>query len=205
MLLAPPRRSETTNWPIDGMKTRMMPATIPGMVSGTVTRKKVATLLAPRSSEASSRSEIELLERGVERQDHERQLAVDQADHDREVGVEEVQRLVDDAGAEQDGVDQPLGAQDEHPGVGADQEARPERDHHQAEQEVLEARRRDHRDVVGDRVAHHQAEQRGDDRHPQRAPVDREVERLDRAPVVGEEVRRRRRRPTRSSIGFSPP
>ena len=37
---------------------------------------------------------IELLERGVERQHHERQVGIDDADIDREVGVEERQRLV---------------------------------------------------------------------------------------------------------------
>ena len=42
------------NWPRLGTKTRMIPATTPGMVSGTVTRQKADRRGAPRSAEASS-------------------------------------------------------------------------------------------------------------------------------------------------------
>src|SRR5690606_3048249 len=51
----PPRSSGMTNSPIAGMKTSMKPATMPGSVSGSVTRRNVTEARAPRSAEASSR------------------------------------------------------------------------------------------------------------------------------------------------------
>ena len=53
MALAPPRRSGVRNEPRQGMNTRMMPETMPGMVSGSVTDRKVRNCEAPRSRLAS--------------------------------------------------------------------------------------------------------------------------------------------------------
>ena len=51
----PPSSAGITNSPIAGMKTSMEPAMMPGIESGSVTWKKVASGRAPRSAEASSR------------------------------------------------------------------------------------------------------------------------------------------------------
>ncbi len=84
---------------------------------------------------------IEPLQRGVDGQHHERQIAVDQAEQHRAIVIEQRQRGVDDAERLQGGVDQAGVAQQEHPGVGAHQEAGPEGQHHQLQIEILAARR----------------------------------------------------------------
>ncbi|MNL72232.1 hypothetical protein D3C87_1975120 [compost metagenome] len=50
--LAPPRMAGTTKLPSAGIKTMIAPPTMPGAVSGRMTRQKVRTGPAPRSSEA---------------------------------------------------------------------------------------------------------------------------------------------------------
>ena len=79
---------------------------------------------------------IELLQRGVDRQDHERQEAVHQAEQHREGRVEQGERGVDQAEAQQHGVHQAAVAKQEDHGEGADQKAGPERQHHQEEQQA---------------------------------------------------------------------
>ena len=51
---------------------------------------------------------VHLFKRGIDRQDHEGQVGVDDADIDRGVGVQDRQRLGDDAGPEQELVQQAL-------------------------------------------------------------------------------------------------
>ena len=52
---APPIRSGTTNMPIVGMNTRMVPATTPGRLRGSVIRQNARAGRAYRSEAASSR------------------------------------------------------------------------------------------------------------------------------------------------------
>ena len=73
------------------MKTRMMPETMPGMVSGTVTLKKVVDL---RGAEIEARLEegaVEPLDRRIERQHHERHVDIDEAEDHRAVVVEHLE------------------------------------------------------------------------------------------------------------------
>ena len=81
---------------------------------------------------------VELLHGHVQREDHERQLAVDLAEHDREIVVEERQRR--DPQTAQRLVHEPLGAQEEDPGVHPHEEARPEGQDHEDEERVLPPR-----------------------------------------------------------------
>ena len=72
----------------------------------------------------------------VERQDHEWQQDMNHPDVDREAGIEQLHRFVAHARGDQRLVDDPLLSQQHHPGVGADQDARPERDQHQDHQQI---------------------------------------------------------------------
>ena len=69
--------------PIIGMKTRMLPVTSPGRAIGRVIWRKVAQRPAPRSLDASIERPVHAFEGHVEREDHERQVAVDEAEQDR--------------------------------------------------------------------------------------------------------------------------
>ncbi len=92
-LSGPPSRSGITNSPTAGMKTSMLPATMPGQESGSVTRRKARKGRQPRSAAASSRVGISMRQVGVERQHHEGQIGIDHAEIDRELGVQDVQRV----------------------------------------------------------------------------------------------------------------
>ena len=76
----PPSRSGMTNSPTAGMKTSRQPAMTPGSDSGKVIFQKALIGGQPRSAAASSSVVIDLLERRVERQHHERQVGIDDAD-----------------------------------------------------------------------------------------------------------------------------
>src|SRR5215207_4928521 len=84
-------------------------------------------------------------------------------------------------------VEQPLCAEKEHPGIGADEEARPERDDDEAEEEVLPAPRRAESQGIRDRIADHQSERGGQQSHPEGAPTDPEIDLLERAGVALQE------------------
>ena len=76
----PPSRSGMTNSPTAGMKTRKQPAMTPGSDSGKVIFQKA---LDRRAAEILRRLEqrlVHLLQRRIERQDHERQVGIDDAD-----------------------------------------------------------------------------------------------------------------------------
>ncbi len=172
------------------MKTSTVPATIPGIVSGTVTRQNDAVLPGSQVRRGFEQRAVQLLERGVEGEDHERQLAIDEADHHRRLGVQDLQGMVEQAGAQEDQVDQPLRAQNEHPGIGTDEEARPERHHHQPEKQPLPPPGRQDRQVVGDGEAHAEAEDGRQHGHPERPPADLEIDRSQGAGVVAQELPR---------------
>ena len=136
---------------------------------------------------------VHALERGVDRQHHERQVGVDDADEDREVGREPDRRRVDDAEREQRLVEQAVALQDRHPGVDADQERGPERQHDQHEQHALPAPRRA-RHAVGDRESDQQQHRGRGERDAEAAAVGREIERVAHQPRIacerqaGEEI-----------------
>ncbi len=82
-----------TNSPTAGMKHSSEPATMPGSDSGRVMLQNARVGGQPRSWRGLDQRLVELFERRVERQHHERQVGVDDADEDRRVGVEDRQRL----------------------------------------------------------------------------------------------------------------
>ena len=63
---------------------------MPGAVSGIVTRHSERERRGAQVGRGLEQRAVQLLDRGVERQDHERQLAVDLAEHHGEVVVEQV-------------------------------------------------------------------------------------------------------------------
>ena len=66
------------------MKTSRQPATTPGIDSGSTTRQNRAAGWAPEHARRLEERQVELLQGGVDRQDHERQEAVDHPRHHRE-------------------------------------------------------------------------------------------------------------------------
>ncbi len=109
-------------------------------------------------------------QRGVQRQHHERQIAVDDADVGGDRGVQDAQRLLDQAQRQQRAVEHAVAVEDADPGVDADQERGPRRQHHQHHRDVAR-RRRQARDHVGHRIADQQGQQGGDPGDLDRAPV----------------------------------
>ena len=102
---------------------------------------------------------VQLFEAGVDRQHHERQVRIDDADVDRGVGGEPHRRRVDQAERHKRLIQQAFPLQDGGPGIDADEERGPERQHHQHEQDRLPAARRAG-DAVGQRNADRQQDQR---------------------------------------------
>ena len=101
---------------------------------------------------------VDAVDRDEHRQDRERQEPVGHPEDHREVGVEQDDRLARQPDRLEDRVHDAVVAQDDHPGVGPDQVARPEREHHEDQQQRL-AMPAVARDPVGDREAD---QQRGD-------------------------------------------
>ena len=128
---------------------------------------------------------VEPVDRDVQRQDRERQEPVGHAQHDGQVGVEQDDRLVDDPERRQHRVHHAVVAQDDHPGVGPDEVARPERQHHEDQQQRLVAPAVA-ADPVRDRVADQDREHRRQRRVPERVPDRRQERRRQRARVVVE-------------------
>src|ERR671917_205665 len=102
----PPRWSGITNSPEEGMT----PASA----------EVLARLFEPH---------VELLQGCVEGEDHERQVGVGHAHEDRLRGEDQVNGAVRYAEELQGLVGNAVAAEDHDPGVGADEQARPERDH----------------------------------------------------------------------------
>jgi hypothetical protein len=76
---------------------------------------------------------VEAVERGVEREHHERQVDIGHADQRGRVGEEDLEGALDDAQGEEDGVEEALVPDDLHDGEGADQEVGPEGDRDEEE------------------------------------------------------------------------
>ena len=136
----PPSRSGMTNSPTIGMKHSSAPAATPGSDSGSVTVQNAFQRRAAEIGRGFEQGRIDLLQRRVERQHHERQVRIDEADIDRRVGREPRDRRVDDAERHQHAVEQTVVLQDGDPGIDADQERGPERQDHQQARETPAAR-----------------------------------------------------------------
>ena len=67
----------------------------PGRASGQVTSQKASSARGAEVLRGFDQVEVQALERGIQRQDHERQVRIGQADEDGEVGVDELDGLVD--------------------------------------------------------------------------------------------------------------
>ena len=124
---------------------------------------------------------IHPLEGHVEREDHERQVAVDDADQDRHRRPEDAECRVPDGIP--DHARQAVRSEDREPRVRADQEARPERDDEQDDEQRLAATRPG-RDEIGERQADEQAEDRAGEGQRQAGDERRGV--LERVGVVVE-------------------
>ena len=79
----PPSRSGMTNSPTAGMKTSRQPATTPGSDSGKVIFQNALSRRAAEVLGGLEQRVVHLLQRGIERQHHERQIGIDDADKDR--------------------------------------------------------------------------------------------------------------------------
>ena len=153
----PPSRSGITNSPTAGMKTSRQPATMPGSDSGRVTVRKAGERPGAEIGRRLEQAPVELLQRGVERQHHERQVGIDDAEMDRPFGAEDRAGIGDEAGPAQELVQDAVLRQQAHPGVDADQERGPERQHDQHQQQRPPPRR-----GAGDGVGHGIAQQQRD-------------------------------------------
>ena len=117
---------------------------------------------------------VDALDHALQGEHHERQVHRRDADDDGDLGEHDLERLIDRACARQACVDQPLVAERHHPARGAHRIADEQRQHHQHDQEVLEAHLRA-RQHVGKRKAHHEADRGGDQRDTHRAREHRVV------------------------------
>src|SRR6185295_10316612 len=114
--------------------------------------------------------------------DDERQLAVDLPKQRRRRVVEEAQR--GQAQGAQGEVDEAFRAQQEHPGVHAHEEARPEGQDHEDEERAAHGGWRAPREPIGDGIADDEADDRGGRGQDHAASEHADVERLQRAQVV---------------------
>src|SRR5215469_2380768 len=130
--LPPPRSWGIRYSPISRMKTSMQPVMTPGAESGSVTWRKVAKGAAPQILGGLEQALVELLQADEDRKDHQRQIAVDDADQNRQGRVDQP-HILDADPVEQRRNSAP--AEDEHPGIGADQEAGPEGNDDQDDEE----------------------------------------------------------------------
>ena len=131
----PPSRSGMTNSPTIGMKQSSAPATTPGARQR---QRHQPERLPARAAEIGRGFEqrfVELFQRRVERQHHERQIGIDDADIDRGVGREPATGgSITMPSASSTSLSRPVALQDVDPGIDADQERGPERQHDEQDQ-----------------------------------------------------------------------
>ena len=89
-----PRICGMTYSPIIGMNTRMLPVTRPGSAIGSVTCRKRRPAAGPEVLGGLDQRAVHPLERHVEREDHQRQVAVDEPDEHGGLGAEDAERPV---------------------------------------------------------------------------------------------------------------
>ena len=140
----PPRISGIANMPSTGMKTSAEPEKMPGQRQREGHAPEAVPGVGAQVLRRVEQRRVVLLEVGVERQDHERQVHVDHADDHREAREQEVER-----------------AEDDHPGVDAHQEVAGEGQDHQQHHEVAVLLRAA-RDQQRQRIGHDQADERGE-------------------------------------------
>ena len=87
---------------------------------------------------------------------------------------------------EQEGVDKPLGPEDDDPGIGTDQEVDPERDHHQDDPGLLPFFGQDHGNGIGNRVTHGKGPEGGDKSSAQGEDEDLQVQGFQETEIVGQ-------------------
>src|SRR5690606_21173656 len=126
---------------------------------------------------------IDLFQYREQGQDHEGQQQVGQPQDHRGFGIKEPQGRLDQAQLQQHRIQQPLGAENDLDGIGADQGVGPERNDYQQQQQVTPALRR-LGDEVGERIRQQQAQQGGDHRHPQGVDKHLQIDRIEQALVV---------------------
>ena len=124
-----------------------------------------------------------LLQVGVERQHHERQVHIDQPDDYSERREQQTHGLESERGKEciEAADEHRLRSEDDHPRIDADEKVAPERQDHQQHQQIampLRAARNQHRQ----RIADQQTDDRSDDRIAER------LEKQLRVQHVGEEA-----------------
>ncbi len=141
----------------------------PGRDRGRVTLRNASHPRGVQVAGGVHQRPVEPLDRGVQRQHHEGQVAVEQPDEHRGLGE---QHLAPQPGGLADPGHRPVGVEQDPPGVGAHQEVRPERDQHQHQQQVPGRGLGPGGDPVGERVADQQADHRVEDRQPQAAGDD---------------------------------
>jgi len=155
--------------------------------------------IAPEVRRGLDEALVYLDHHGIQREYHEREVVVDHSEHDRALRVYELQRTY--AYHSEEVVDYSVVAEEGHPGVGAQQEVHPHREHyyhqHCALVVLLHAGENER-----NRVGEHQADDRSDYRQPYRAHEDirvlpdvRDVVQREMAFLVGErEVRHHQQR-----------
>ena len=116
------------------MNTRTPPVTSPASVIGRVTWRNVDHRRAPALRRLDQRA-IDPLQRHVQGEHHQRQVAVHEAEEHRELAVQDL-----DVGIPKIDSIRPasrIGTEDDQRGVGPDEEARPERDDEQSSSVLL--------------------------------------------------------------------
>ncbi len=142
-----------------------MPDRMPGAASGRTIWRRVAMGPAPEVPGRLQERPIEPLQADVDGQDHERQVVVDDAQRDREGRVQELDVTEPDPAQD---ARHAVGPEQGHPGVGPDEEARPERDDDQGDEDELPAAPDLEGQDVGDREGHQQADDRVERGQPER-------------------------------------
>ena len=125
---APPSSWISVEVPSATTKTKRNPAITPGMASGRTMRRSVVQNAGAEILARADHRGLDPREDQHHRHDGERQVGGDHADHHGEIGEEQpLDRLVDDAEADERVVDDARPAEHEPPGEGADQRASEER------------------------------------------------------------------------------
>ena len=146
----------------------------PGFAIGQTSLRMTATRSGIEVVGGLDQARIELLERRVDREDHEREARIDQTHEDRAIRIQEGdRRRSSDASARRRLVDEALVAQQQHPAIGPDQQVGPERDRHEKHQDL--------RASAAERVAMYQASGRPTRRQ---SPVARAACTSDRAKIT---------------------
>ena len=144
----PPSSSGITYSPTQGMKTSIAPATMPARDSGTVTFQNAVQARRAEIGGGLEQAQVHLRQVRVERQDHERQVGVGHAEDERERRVHQLARRRESGRAAASAWSSPSASiafgdravlgQQRLPGVDAQQERGPERQHHEHQQGRLE-------------------------------------------------------------------